>query len=165
VHGALRLDWASVHRRARALAAGLRRLGVGYGEVVSVLSPNTPAMIEAHFGVPGAGAVLNTINFRLDPPTIAYILGHAETRVLGRHSPLHVPACRHLEMEPHLLVHLLFRSCAGEPLAGGRDDAGKPLRSHRHSPVVRNTRFTPRDKRSHCARSSRNASRPAAVSS
>jgi fatty-acyl-CoA synthase len=82
VHGALRLDWASVHRRARALAAGLRRLGVGYGEVVSVLSPNTPAMIEAHFGVPGAGAVLNTINFRLDPPTVAYILGHAETRVL-----------------------------------------------------------------------------------
>jgi fatty-acyl-CoA synthase len=82
VHGSLRLDWASVHRRSRALAAGLRRLGVGYGEVVSVLSPNTPAMIEAHFGVPGAGAVLNTINFRLDPATIAYILGHAEARVL-----------------------------------------------------------------------------------
>jgi fatty-acyl-CoA synthase len=82
VHGPLRLDWANVHRRCRALAAGLRRLGVGYGEVVSVLSPNTPAMIEAHFGVPGAGAVLNTINFRLDPATIAYILGHAESRVL-----------------------------------------------------------------------------------
>jgi fatty-acyl-CoA synthase len=82
VHGALRRDWASVLHRSRALAAGLRRLGVGYGEVVSVLSPNTPAMIEAHFGVPGAGAVLNTINFRLDPATIAYILGHAEARVL-----------------------------------------------------------------------------------
>jgi len=82
VHGDLRLDWASVHRRTRALAAGLRRLGVGYGEVVSVLSPNTPAMIEAHYGVPGAGAVLNTINFRLDPATVAYILAHAEARVL-----------------------------------------------------------------------------------
>ncbi len=57
-------------------------MGVGYGEVVSILSPNTPAMIEAHFGVPGAGAVLNTINIRLDAATIAYILGHAEAKVL-----------------------------------------------------------------------------------
>jgi fatty-acyl-CoA synthase len=57
-------------------------MGVGYGEVVSVIAPNTPAMIEAHFGVPGAGAVLNTINIRLDPATIAFILDHAGTKVL-----------------------------------------------------------------------------------
>ncbi len=82
VHGVQRLSWADVLKRCRALASGLRRLGVGYGEVVSILSPNTPAMIEAHYGVPGAGAVLNTINFRLDAPTIAYILDHAESRVL-----------------------------------------------------------------------------------
>ena len=82
VHGGLRLSWAEVLRRCRALASGLRRLGVGYGEVVSIFSPNTPAMIEAHYGVPGAGAVLNTINFRLDAPTVAYILDHAESRVL-----------------------------------------------------------------------------------
>jgi fatty-acyl-CoA synthase len=82
VHGGQRLDWLTVNRRCRALASGLRRLGVGYGEVVSVLSPNTPAMVEAHYGVPGAGAVLNTINFRLDAATVAYILDHAEARVL-----------------------------------------------------------------------------------
>jgi fatty-acyl-CoA synthase len=100
VHGALRRDWAGVLRRSRALAAGLRRLGVGYGEVVSVLSPNTPAMIEAHFGVPGAGAVLNTINFRLDPATIAYIVGHAEARVLLVDSAFADVAKAALEMLP-----------------------------------------------------------------
>jgi len=82
VHGVKRLTWADVHNRSRAFAAGLRRLGVGYGEVVSVLAPNTPAMIEAHYGVPGAGAVLNAINYRLDAATIAYILEHAESKVL-----------------------------------------------------------------------------------
>jgi fatty-acyl-CoA synthase len=82
IHGEWRLTWGQVHDRSRALASGLARLGVGYGEVVSIISPNTPAMIEAHFGVPGAGAVLNTINIRLDAPTIAYILDHAETKVL-----------------------------------------------------------------------------------
>ena len=101
VHGDLRLDWASVHRRTRALAAGLARLGVGYGEVVSVLSPNTPAMIEAHYGVPGAGAVLNTINFRLDPATVAYILAHAEARVLLVDSAFAGVARAALEMLEH----------------------------------------------------------------
>ena len=82
LHGDRRLSWGDVYARARALASGLERMGVRYGEVVSILSPNTPAMIEAHFGVPGAGAVLNTINIRLDAATIAYTLDHAESRVL-----------------------------------------------------------------------------------
>ncbi|WP_210191775.1 MULTISPECIES: long-chain-fatty-acid--CoA ligase [Rhodomicrobium] len=82
VHGQRRLSWGDVYRRARALASGLERMGVGHGEVVSIIAANTPAMIEAHFGVPGAGAVLNTINIRLDAATIAYILDHAESRVL-----------------------------------------------------------------------------------
>jgi fatty-acyl-CoA synthase len=82
VHGERRLTWGQIHDRAHALASGLERMGVGYGEVVSIISPNTPAMIEAHFGVPGASAVLNTINIRLDAPTIAFILDHAESKVL-----------------------------------------------------------------------------------
>ncbi len=82
IHGERRLTWRQVYDRARALASGLERMGVGYGDVVSIISPNTPAMIEAHFGVPGAGAVLNTINIRLDPATIGYILGHGEAKVL-----------------------------------------------------------------------------------
>ena len=81
LHGARRLSWGEVYNRARALASGLERMGARYGEVVSILSPNSPAMIEAHFGVPGSGAVLNTINIRLDAATIAYTLDHAECRI------------------------------------------------------------------------------------
>jgi fatty-acyl-CoA synthase len=82
VYGARKQSWAATYSRAQAFASSLERMGVGYGEVVSVIAPNTPAMIESHFGVPGAGAVLNTINIRLDPATVAYILDHAETKVL-----------------------------------------------------------------------------------
>ena len=81
LHGTRRLSWAEIYARARALASGLERMGARHGEVVSILSPNTPAMIEAHFGVPGSGAVLNTLNIRLDAATIAYTLDHAECRI------------------------------------------------------------------------------------
>ncbi len=82
VHGERRLSWGAIYARSRALASGLERMGAGHGEVVAILSPNTPAMIEAHFGVPGAGAVLNTINIRLDAATIAFILEHSEAKIL-----------------------------------------------------------------------------------
>ena len=81
VYGPLRRSWAEVERRARALASAIAGAGVRPGEVVSVLAFNTPAMLEAHFGVPGAGAVLNAINTRLDAPTVAFILEHAESRL------------------------------------------------------------------------------------
>lgn len=77
-----RITWAEVRRRCIGLAAGLVQLGVKPGDVVSVLAPNTAEMFEAHFAVAMAGAVLNTINTRLDTETVAYILDHAETRVL-----------------------------------------------------------------------------------
>jgi fatty-acyl-CoA synthase len=77
-----RFTWAQVKHRCVALAAGLVRLGIQPGDVVSVLAPNTAEMFEAHFAVAMAGAVLNTINIRLDVETVAYILDHAETRVL-----------------------------------------------------------------------------------
>jgi fatty-acyl-CoA synthase len=77
-----RFSWAEVRKRCVALAAGLVRLGVKPGDVVSVLAPNTAEMFEAHFAVAMAGGVLNTINIRLDVETVAYILDHAETRVL-----------------------------------------------------------------------------------
>ncbi|AIB11405.1 acyl-CoA synthetase [Azospirillum argentinense] len=81
VYGPLRRSWAEVERRARVLASAVSRAGVRPGEVVSVLAFNTPAMLEAHFGIPGAGAVLNAINTRLDPPAVAFILEHAESRL------------------------------------------------------------------------------------
>ena len=82
VYGSRTYTWREVHARASRLARGLRTLGVRSGDVVSVIAANTPEMVEAHFGVPMSGAVLNTINARLDAGTIAYILDHAETRVL-----------------------------------------------------------------------------------
>jgi fatty-acyl-CoA synthase len=82
VHGALRLTYNQLQQRARRLASALVRQGVRQGQTVSAMLPNVPAMLEAHFGVPMAGAVLNTINTRLDAATIAYILEHGETKVL-----------------------------------------------------------------------------------
>lgn len=82
IYGSRRYTWHQLHDRAARLKSGLRAVGVEPGDVVSIIAANTPEMVEAHFGVPMAGAVLNAINFRLDPETIAYILDHAGTRVL-----------------------------------------------------------------------------------
>ena len=82
VHGERRFNWAQARERSRRLASALAAGGVGRGDTVSVVAANTPEMIEAHFGVPMTGAVLNTINTRLDAATIAFILDHAEARVL-----------------------------------------------------------------------------------
>jgi fatty-acyl-CoA synthase len=82
VHGSLRRSWAEVYRRCRQLASALSRSGVGKGDTVAAMLPNTPAMVEAHFGVPMAGAVLNALNTRLDAETIAFMLDHGEARVV-----------------------------------------------------------------------------------
>ena len=82
VHGARRFTWAQTRERCRRLASALTARGIGRGDTVSVVAANTPEMVEAHFGVPMTGAVLNTINTRLDAATIALILDHAQARVL-----------------------------------------------------------------------------------
>jgi len=82
IHGDLRQSWGETYTRCRRLAAALHRQGVGHGDAVAVLAPNTPATYEAHFGVPMSGAVLNTINIRLDAATIAFILEHGGAKVL-----------------------------------------------------------------------------------
>jgi len=82
VHGSLRQTWAETRARCYRLASALVRLGVRPGDTVSVMAPNTPAMLEAHFGVPLSGAVLNAINCRLDAAGVAFILRHGESRVL-----------------------------------------------------------------------------------
>jgi fatty-acyl-CoA synthase len=82
VHGDRRITYADFHARARRLAGALARRGVAPGDTVSAMLPNVPAMLEAHFGVPMLGAVLNTINTRLDARTIRYILEHGEAKVL-----------------------------------------------------------------------------------
>lgn len=78
VYGARRYTFAEMHARVSRLASALRAAGIKSGDVVSVICPNVPAIAEAHFGVPASGAVLNTINTRLDVDTVAYIFGHGE---------------------------------------------------------------------------------------
>jgi fatty-acyl-CoA synthase len=82
IHGDKRYTNAQFYERARRLASALARKGVKRGDVVSAMLPNTPPMLEAHYGVPALGAVLNTINTRLDADTVAYILEHGEAKVL-----------------------------------------------------------------------------------
>ncbi len=82
VHGDLRQTWGQTYSRCRQLASALQRAGIGKNDTVAVMLPNTPPMVEAHFGIPMAGAVLNTLNTRLDPEAIAFMLDHGEAKAL-----------------------------------------------------------------------------------
>ena len=82
IHGRQRTTYAQFYARCRQLASSLAKAGMRKGETVSVLLANTPAMLECHYGVPMTGAVLNTLNTRLDAPTIAFSLVHAEAKIL-----------------------------------------------------------------------------------
>ncbi|MEM9439986.1 MAG: AMP-binding protein, partial [Pseudomonadota bacterium] len=82
VHGSYRADYRTLRERSRRLASALVKHGVKPGDTVAAMLPNTPPMLEAHHGVPMAGAVLNSLNVRLEAETIAYILDHGEAKVL-----------------------------------------------------------------------------------
>lgn len=82
VHGELRRTWRETYARCRRLASALAARGIGRGDTVAVVLPNTPPMVEAHFGVPMSGAVLNALNTRLDPESIAFMLDHGEARAV-----------------------------------------------------------------------------------
>jgi fatty-acyl-CoA synthase len=82
IHGDLRYTWAQYAERCRRLARGLVAAGIQRGDTVSIVASNIPAMLDAAFGVPLSGAVLNCINVRLDAAAIAFVLTHSETRVL-----------------------------------------------------------------------------------
>ena len=81
IDGDYRCDYRTLYARCRQLASALERRGIGVGDTVAVLAPNVPALLEAHFGVPMCGAVLNAINIRLDAESIAFILEHGEARL------------------------------------------------------------------------------------
>ncbi len=82
VHGTQTFTYAEFHARARRLGSALAKLGIGKNDTVSVMLPNVPPMLDAKFGVPMAGAVLHSINTRLDAANIAFMIDHAETKVL-----------------------------------------------------------------------------------
>ena len=82
VHGARRSTWGETYARCRRLASALAQRGIGPGDTVAAMLANTPEMVEVHFGVPMTGAVLNTLNTRLDAEALAFMLGHGEAKVL-----------------------------------------------------------------------------------
>ena len=82
IHGSRQITWRETYLRCCQFAHQLQNLGISKNDTVSVLLPNVPAMLEAHFAVPMSGAVLNTLNTRLDAKTLAFMLDHAESKVL-----------------------------------------------------------------------------------
>ncbi|GLT45758.1 hypothetical protein SLA2020_195670 [Shorea laevis] len=79
IHGSLTYTWRQTYQRCRRFASALCKQSIGPGSTVAIITPNVPAIYEAHFGVPMSGAVLNTINIRLNAPTIAFLLGHSSS--------------------------------------------------------------------------------------
>jgi fatty-acyl-CoA synthase len=103
IHGEQRYTWQETLERCRRLASALNKRGIGRGDTVALVAPNVPALFEAHFGVPMAGAVLNAINIRLDADTIAFILKHGEAKALvtdTEFSPVIKEALRRLDAKP-----------------------------------------------------------------
>src|SRR3954452_16193623 len=82
IDGERRFTYREFYARCRRFADALRRRGIGPGDTVSVLAPNVPALLEAHYAVPMTGAVLNALNYRLDARSIAFILDHGGAKLL-----------------------------------------------------------------------------------
>jgi fatty-acyl-CoA synthase len=111
IHGPLRRSYAEFYARARRLASALAKRGIKRGDSVSAVLANTPALLEAHYGVPMTGAVLNTINTRLDAAAIAFMFDHAETKVLL------------VDREFSKVVKEALSRCKTKPLIVDYDDA------------------------------------------
>jgi fatty-acyl-CoA synthase len=115
IHGDRRLTYAELRARCHRLASALERAGIRPGDTVAVMAPNIPAALEAHFGVPMAGAVLNALNVRLDPATIAFILQHGEARAVitdTEYAPVMREALARLDRRP-LVVDIVDEAFAG----------------------------------------------------
>ena len=104
VHGKVRRNWRQTYERAQLRQSALAQAGIKRGDTVAVMLPNIPAMVEAHFGVPMLGAVLNTLNTRLDTPSVLFMLGHGEARALIIDTEYAELAQRARAEFPHLAV-------------------------------------------------------------
>jgi len=107
VHGARRFSWGETASRCRRFASALAARDIGRGDVVAIMAPNIPALLEAHFAVPMLGAVLNALNTRLDAESIAFILRHSGAKVLladSEYAPIIAPALALLPSEARPLV-------------------------------------------------------------
>lgn len=120
VHGSVRRTWAETYQRCRQLASALSQQGIGVGDTVAIICPNLPEHFEAHFGVPMTGAVLNSINTRLDAPAVAFILEHGEAKILiteREMSPIVKEALK-LVAHPPLVIDIDDPSFVGGELLG-----------------------------------------------
>ena len=120
VHGDERYTWKQTYARSRRLASALSRRGIGKNDTVAVMIPNTPPMVEAAFGIPMCGAVLNTLNTRLDAQTIAFMLRHGEAKALitdREFSPVIEEALALLETKP-LVIDIDDPAWSGGKLLG-----------------------------------------------
>ena len=120
VHGAERWTWKQTYDRCRRLASALSRRGIGKNDTVAVIAPNTPPMYEAAFGIPMCGAVLNTMNTRLDPEAIAFQLHHSGAKVLiadREFSPVVEAALALMDVKP-LVIDIDDPAWAGGKLVG-----------------------------------------------
>ena len=114
VHGDTKRSWIETYQRCIKLASALNRRGIKKGDTVAIMLPNVPAALEAHFGVPMCGAVLNALNIRLDAKTIAFILDHGEAEALLTDK----------EFAP--IIKKALSLCKNKPLVVDVDDALAP---------------------------------------
>ena len=123
IHGDVRRSWDEVYRRCKQLASALNKRGIGKGDTVSIMAPNLPEHFEAHFGIPMSGAVLNSINTRLDAPIVAFILQHAETKLLivDREMSSVVEKALHMVQHPPVVIDIDDPSFEGGKLLGEQD--------------------------------------------
>ncbi len=123
IHGELRYTYAQFHARCRRLASALAGRGIGRGDTVAVMAPNVPALLEAHYGVPMAGAVLNALNYRLDARSIAFILEHGEAKLLitDREFSPTIAAALKLMKRPPPVIDIDDPLCTGGDLLGEKD--------------------------------------------
>jgi len=121
VHGDQRHTWRQIYARCRRFASALRRRGVGPGDTVAIIAPNIPAMFEAHYGIPMTGAVINALNTRLDPASVAFMLRHGEAKVLLSDRELSGTVNQALQMleRPPLVIDI------DDPLAAGGELLGE----------------------------------------
>ncbi len=120
-HGETAFTYAQFETRCRRLASALARRGIGRGDTVAIIAPNVPAMLEAHYAVPGLGAILNALNYRLDAATLAFCLGHGGAKALitdREFSPVVAKALALLESRP-LVIDI------DDPLGAGGERLGE----------------------------------------
>jgi fatty-acyl-CoA synthase len=121
IHGEQRRTWRQTYARCRRFASALQRRGVGAGDTVAIIAPNVPAMFEAHYGIPMTGAVINALNTRLDPASVAFMLRHGEAKVLLTDRELSgtVSKALHLMERPPVVIDI------DDPLAPGGELVGE----------------------------------------